>query len=176
MNKQKSWKRFFLGGVAATAVVASVAAFTLTPNIVSAQDAAPDSTVTEDGGRWFGGRGHGRSAGMMGHGMKDAGHGEHMAEALRITVDELAAAQTEAKDAAIAQLVEDRDALLADALGITVDELQAAKDAAHEAGLADAIEQGYVTEEQAEQMRAMHALHDYIDHEAIVADVLGLSV
>ena len=44
MEKQKSWKSLIIGGVAATAVVASVAAFTLTPNIVSAQDvAAPEA-------------------------------------------------------------------------------------------------------------------------------------
>lgn len=213
MKKQNSWKRLLIGGAAATAVVAGIAAFTLTPSSVSAQDAAQDTPAAEDGGRWFGSRGHGGPAAMMGHGAKGADHGEYLAAELGISVEELDAAQEAVKDAAVAQAVEqgiitqeqadqmaersgrfgghglpmmgrfghgsdaiDHDALLANELGIDVETLQAAKEAAQQAGLENAIDEGHVTEEQAEQMQAMHALRDYIDHEAILADVLGVTV
>lgn len=225
MSKQNSWKRLLIGGAAATAVVAGIAAFTLAPTSVSAQDAPADAPSAEDGGRRFGdrrsdGRGRAGLAGMMGHGNRDGEKGEYLEAELAklgITAEQLEAAKEEVKATAIAQLVADgvitqeqadqmaegegrfggrfgghggpkmghfghgddaidHDALLAEALDITVEELQAAKDAAREAALADAIAEGDVTEEQAEQMRAMHVLRDYIDHEAILAGALGVTV
>lgn len=70
----------------------------------------------------------------------------------------------------------DRDALLADALGITVDELQAAREEAADAALDLAVEEGLITEERAELVRARRALKVYIDHDALLAKALGVSV
>lgn len=229
MSKQNSWKRLLIGGAAATAVVAGIAAFTLAPTSVSAQDAPADAPTAEDGGRRFGdrrsdGRGHAGLAGMMGHGVRDGEKGEYLEAELAklgISAEQLEAAKEEVKATVVAQLVADgvitqeqadqmaegegrlggrfggrfgghgdhmmgrfghgndvvdHEALLAEALDISVEELQTAKDAAREAGLADAIAEGDITEEQAEQMRAMHVLRDYIDHEAILAGALGVTV
>lgn len=65
---------------------------------------------------------------------------------------------------------------LAEALGITVEELQAAREKLMAERLAQAVEDGYMTQEQADSMLAMHAVHAYIDRQAILADVLGLTV
>ena len=48
----------------------------------------------------------------------------------------------------------DHSQRLADALGITVDELEAAQESAHEAAIAQAIEDGGITQEQADEMQA----------------------
>ena len=66
--------------------------------------------------------------------------------------------------------------LLADALGITVEELQAAHDQANQAAIAQAIEEGIITQEQADQMQARQALQSYLDREAIMAGALGMTV
>jgi hypothetical protein len=214
MEKQKSWKSFVVGGVAATAVVASVAAFTLTPNIVSAQDA---TTQADGQSQRSGVRGRGGERGFGERGdkaEKGADHSQYLAEALGITVDELDAAQAAVAEAAIAQAVEDgtitqeqadrmaeragdfggrmpmmgghgrggfdkggvdHEALLADELGITVDELQAAQDQARQAELDQAVADGNLTAEEADLMVAGQALREYIDHEAILAQVLGMT-
>ncbi len=70
----------------------------------------------------------------------------------------------------------DREALLADALGISVSTLQAAQEEAKAAGLADMVENGYLTQEQADMVTARQALKDYIDREALLAEALGMSV
>jgi len=67
------------------------------------------------------------------------------------------------------------DEALANALGITVEELQAARLKAFETQLAAAVEQGALTQEQADQMLAMRKLQAYIDHEAILATALGMT-
>ena len=69
----------------------------------------------------------------------------------------------------------DMDSYLADALGITLEELQAAQATAREAALADAVADGRITQEQADLMTARQALRDYIDQDAILAGVLGIS-
>lgn len=70
----------------------------------------------------------------------------------------------------------DRDQYLADALGITVEELQAARDRAFAAAVAEAVAAGQITQAQADEMLAMHALRSYLDKEAIIAEALGMSV
>jgi hypothetical protein len=65
---------------------------------------------------------------------------------------------------------------LADALGITVDELQAAQQKVQEARIAQMVEDGVLTLDQANLMLAMDALKEYIDQDALIADVLGLTV
>ena len=70
---------------------------------------------------------------------------------------------------------EGEDALAAE-LGISVDELEAAKEAAHEAAIAQAITDGVITQEEADLWAAGQALREYMDHDAVLADILGLSV
>jgi lambda repressor-like predicted transcriptional regulator len=69
----------------------------------------------------------------------------------------------------------DREALVADALGITTDELRAAHEKAMEAGLQQALDEGLITQEQADQMRAHMALRDYLDRDVIIAKALGIT-
>lgn len=74
----------------------------------------------------------------------------------------------------------DHDQLLADELGVTVDELDAARDAANEAALAQAVEEGRITQEEADAMLAQRELHEalmaYIDRDALMAEALGMTV
>lgn len=80
------------------------------------------------------------------------------------------------------------DAYLAEALGITVDELNAAYQKAQDTGLAQAVEQGLITQAQADQIKASGrglkfgdrrgGLIDLssIDFQALLADALGITV
>jgi hypothetical protein len=65
---------------------------------------------------------------------------------------------------------------LAEALGITVDELEDAQERAYGAWLGDAVEQGQLTQEQADELLAARALKAYVDKEAILAEALGMTV
>jgi hypothetical protein len=216
MEKQKSLKSLIIGGVAATAVVASVAAFTLAPNVVSAQDVeTPDAQGQREGFRGPGGERRGSDREFGERGDKGAEHGQYLADALGIPVDELDAAQAVVADATIAQAVEDgvftqeqadqmaersgdsggrmpmrgghgkggfdkggadHEALLATELGISVDELQAAQEEVRQAGIDQAIADGDLTAEEADLMQAGHALREYIDHEAVMEQVLGMTL
>ena len=69
----------------------------------------------------------------------------------------------------------EHDVFLAEALGITVEELDAAKEKARELALAQALEDGTITQEQVDQMQAMQALKAYLDKEAIMLSVLGIT-
>jgi uncharacterized protein YidB (DUF937 family) len=66
-------------------------------------------------------------------------------------------------------------ALLAEALGIEVEELEAAQQAANEAAIQQLLDQGQLTDEQAELARAANRLKSYLDREAFVAEALGIS-
>jgi hypothetical protein len=68
------------------------------------------------------------------------------------------------------------DEALAAALGITVEELQAARQKVYVDRLAQAVEDGIITQEQADSMQAMNALKAYIDRQAILAEALGMTV
>jgi hypothetical protein len=57
----------------------------------------------------------------------------------------------------------DSEALLAEALGITVEKLQEAKQTASDARLAQAVEDGRITQEQADMMKAREALQKYFE-------------
>jgi hypothetical protein len=65
---------------------------------------------------------------------------------------------------------------LAEALGITVDELVDAQERAYGAWLGDAVEQGQLTQEQADELLAARALKAYVDKNAILAEALGMTV
>lgn len=69
----------------------------------------------------------------------------------------------------------DFDSFLADALGISVEELQDAYAAANEAALDQAVEDGLVSEEDADLLKARWALAATIDRQAIMAEALGIS-
>ena len=68
----------------------------------------------------------------------------------------------------------DYDAYIAEALGVSVEELQAARQGAHEAALEQAVTEGVITAEQAELIKASQALRQYIDHQEILSQVLGI--
>jgi len=70
----------------------------------------------------------------------------------------------------------DYDALLAQALGISVEELQSAREEAQSAMLAQAVEEGLLTQEQADLILARRALQSYLDPEALFAEALGITV
>jgi hypothetical protein len=77
------------------------------------------------------------------------------------------------------------DEELAAALGITVDELTAARQKANEAAIAQALEEGLITQAQADQLKAGEKGFPFggrwlaksgIDFDALLADALGISV
>lgn len=70
----------------------------------------------------------------------------------------------------------DNSALLAEALGIEVEELQAAQDRAHEAALEQAVEDGLISEEALEMIKARQALREYLDPQEMLAQALGVDV
>ena len=69
----------------------------------------------------------------------------------------------------------DFDALLADELNISVDELIDAREQARQDGIEQALADGKITEEQLEMMEARKALNEYLDRDAILEKVLGMS-
>jgi mannitol/fructose-specific phosphotransferase system IIA component (Ntr-type) len=70
----------------------------------------------------------------------------------------------------------DYETLLAKALNISVDELQSAREEAYNAMLDQAVENGQITQDQAELIKARQALQAYIDPQALEAQALGISV
>jgi hypothetical protein len=64
---------------------------------------------------------------------------------------------------------------LADELGLTVEELEAAQQAAQEAALAQAVEDGDLSQEEADLLSAHRALRGYLDMRTLMAEVLGIS-
>lgn len=70
----------------------------------------------------------------------------------------------------------DLQALLAEELGISGEALEAARQEAHAAALAQAVADGDITQEQADLMQARRAVAGYLDHAAILAQALGISV
>jgi hypothetical protein len=70
----------------------------------------------------------------------------------------------------------DPQALFAEALGITVEELEAAQQEAHLAAIQEAVEDGTITQEQADMMIAQINLQEYLDRDALLASALGITV
>ncbi|NBD36029.1 MAG: hypothetical protein GVY30_08510 [Chloroflexi bacterium] len=200
MFKKKWMLGSIMGGLALVLAVAGVGLFGET-NIVSAarsnmpfNQGGPGDGPGFPGGRGFPG------------GDIDINPMELLAEALDISVEELEAAQETAFEAGIEQAVDeglitreqadqmlvwgggrgqmrgqaggiDKEALLAEALGITTDELQAAREEAHEAAIAQAVDEGIITQEQADEMARRRTLReDYLNREALLAEALGMTV
>jgi hypothetical protein len=69
-----------------------------------------------------------------------------------------------------------RDENLAEALGVTIEELQAAREQAFRESINDAVAEGLISQEQADRMLAMHALKQYIDRQALLAEALVMTV
>ena len=70
----------------------------------------------------------------------------------------------------------DEHALLADALSITTEDLAAARGQANEAAVAQAVEEGTITQEQANEMQSRKDLAGYLDRSALLAGALGMTV
>jgi hypothetical protein len=74
----------------------------------------------------------------------------------------------------------DEEALLAQALDISVEKLQQARETANQAAIAQAVEEGIITQEQADQMQAHRDLQSYLSRylsrDALLAAALGISV
>jgi len=68
----------------------------------------------------------------------------------------------------------DYDAFIAEELGVSDSELQAARQAAQEAALDQAVAEGIISAEQAELIKAGQALRQYIDHQEILNQALGI--
>ena len=142
MDKQRKWSLLLMGSVL-------VLLLALIGSIALAQDATPEATTPaqEDATEAPSLRGFGHWGGL-GRSDGDSDWLSYLAEALGITVDELADAQQRAYGAALADAVAagqltqeqaddilarralkraiDKNAILAEALGLTVDELEAA--------------------------------------------------
>lgn len=163
MSTQSSWKRWAVGGAAALAltagaiwtvdqvsaadVVSNVSNFAQRQGIMTPQ-LAQWTQVQQGNGGPRGGRGM-DGPGMMGpQGMFGEDQATYLADALGITVEELEAAQVSARDAAIDQAVTD----------------------------------GKLTEEQADQLKESDRPmlpffgRNNADHEALLADALGITV
>ncbi|MBV7332176.1 hypothetical protein KFU94_28880 [Chloroflexi bacterium TSY] len=157
-----------MNGPTALVVAAGLTySFTVAPQLVNAQ--AGQSTTFDsplDGKDHRGSRNdrNGRTSAFQ----------THLAEALGITLEELQAAQETAREDSVGE--ESSQERLAEVLGITVDELQVARQEAIQSALEQAIEDGRITEEQAELREVAQDLREFIDGAALLADALGVSV
>ena len=149
MNKQNVWMRWLVTGLAVAAI--SVAALAIAPLTSFAQtDSGSDAPATPAAPE--------ESAAPKAYGRGDmrmfGGFGERGA------------------------MMEEHQTYLAEALGITVEELQAAQEEAHAAMIAQAVEDGEITQEQADLMAAGQAFRAYMaDADAqSAADALAAAV
>jgi polyhydroxyalkanoate synthesis regulator phasin len=189
MNTQYRWKSLIAGGAA---LMLTLGAVTLYPQVSQAQTATPNATEqaevsTTPGTPEQRGRG----------GRMDVDRDALLAEALGISTEELQAAYTEAAQAALDQAVADGQltqdqadrlaerlagadakgfgrfgfghfgggdfqALLAEALGITPEALQEAEVTARNAAIDQAVEDGNLTQEQADLAKAVSAFRAYV--------------
>ena len=118
-------------------------------------------------GGWGGPEGGARfGPGAMGPGAM--GPGLHMGQ------DEFGAGPLEGPGMFGGQI--DREALLAEALGITVEELRTAQEQANTAAVQQALDEGLITQEEADAMLSRIKLRNYLDREALMAEALGITV
>lgn len=197
--KQFKWIAVVIGGLTLIAVVAGVSAFSFTSqaSAQSVQIETADELVDPVGPRFRGRGGPGEDpellAAALGISVEELQTAQEEAQkaAVQQALDEGLITQAQADrlsgrgfslgrglgvflvgpDNGI-----DMDALLAEALGITASELQEAREQAFSDSLAQAIEDGRITEEQAEFMKAQHAMRDYIKPDELMAQSLGITV
>jgi hypothetical protein len=202
MNKNIKWISLIGGGGLMVAVLAAVFAFGFTSN-AWAQDAAPEAADPDifghRGGRGFPGAPAGRfdqseyllevlgiSADELQAAVQEAGKAalENAVAEGRITQEQVDALLNRGFDGRSGMLggrmgfAEGSEHLtyLADALDISVEELQSALDDAQAAGISAAVEDGKLTQEQADMMSAMGVLKEYVDPQALFEDVTGMTV
>lgn len=170
MNTQSNWKNWFLAGVTVGAI--GLTALTFAPQASLAQSTG--STTTTPALPAFGQAGQTGAPTVPGVPMGST------------TGD----AAMRGRDGRGGPVDDNQPQLLADALGITVDELTAAQTAAQEAALAQAVEQGLITQEQADAILANapddgrliggrflgHGAEGGIDGRQLLADALGITV
>lgn len=70
----------------------------------------------------------------------------------------------------------DYEGLLAAELGVTVDELQVAREAAFAAAVNQALDEGLITDEQAQLALAASQLRGFIEPKALLAEGLGMTI
>lgn len=133
MNKQNVWMRWLVTGLAVAAI--AVAALAIAPLTSFAQtDSGSDAPATPAAPE------EATAPKAYGRG----GMGMHLDFGMR------------------GGMMGDHQAYLAEALGITVEELQAAQEKAHAAMIAQAVEDGVITQEQADLMAAGQAFRAYM--------------
>lgn len=188
MNTSKLVK---IGGIL---IVLLALAALIGSSLTFAQDEPGDSVTipeagseTEESTPWYG---RFNNRGPRGHhgGLVDREAArELLAEELGVTVEDLEAARDAAIEAVTAEDGRpDRGevrALIAAELGVTVEELEAAQTAVQEAVLAQMLADGTITQEQLDEMLAMHELRGVAqdifsrdDAQAVIAEALGLTV
>lgn len=178
-------KYFYMGLGAIVALIIGAGAFAFSESTqASAADGFISAQVSEDGfglnaDDSFDGVEH---PGRPGRGGKRGGDRDNSAllEELGVTQEQWDAAK-EAVQASFegSEGRPDREtaqALFAEELGVTVEEIQAAKEAVREAKLADALANGEITQEQIDLMEARRAVMETIDRQAVMADILGITV
>lgn len=197
MEKQKKWSRLMIGtllllvlAVGGTAVLAQSQD---DPDIAPPADEGDTDSNSVIPNPFSRGNGENRfNEGERGErGFHDRGNeansGEYLAEALGITVEELQAAHEAARAAALEQADESIEnegrplrggrfggfgvmgELLAEELGISVEALQVAQEEAHAARLAQMVEDGEITQEEADLIAARKAVRSYLDVEGMQA-------
>lgn len=186
MNMMKKWLYIGIGGIGALAIAGGLlfaytrAAAAAPTQVLYQQDPTQVEATPVPGDP--GTKPNGDHIGPMGD------FEAALADALGITVDQLQTAETEARKAAIQQAVADGkitqeqadailsedhpghgfrlgpngDQYLADALGISVEKLQSAEQQAKTALINQAVQDGTITQEQADLMLAREALQPYL--------------
>lgn len=202
MSKNIKWISLIVGGGLMVAVLAAVFAFSFTSN-AWAQDAGPEAAAPDTfghrGGRGFPGAPAGRfdqseyllealgiSADELQAAVQEAGKAalENAVAEGQITQEQADALLNRGFDGRSGMLggrmefAEGSEHLtyLAEALGISVEELQSAFEDAQEAGISAAVEDGKLTQEQADMMSVMGALKEYVDPQALFEDATGMTV
>lgn len=157
MNKHSTWTRWLVTGLAVAAI--AVAALAIAPLTSFAQtDSGSDAPATPTAPE--------ESAAPKAFGRGDMRGSMHADMPMFGGFGERGA------------MMEEHQAYLAEALGITVAELQAAQEEAHAAMIAQAVEDGVITQEQADLMAAGRAFRAYMaDADAqSAADALAAAV
>jgi hypothetical protein len=178
MNLKTKWNRWIVGVVAVLTLALGMAA--VYPQV---SEAAADTPATEQGRGWGERRGGNDEllAEALGITVEELQSAQEAAIAAGIDQAVAEGLITEAQ----AEMLQERgvrglrggmlprffgiddstidpQALLAEALGITVEELEAAQSSAQAAALAQAVEEGHITQEEADQMMAHQALQPYL--------------
>ncbi|MEM7126856.1 MAG: hypothetical protein AAF702_11050 [Chloroflexota bacterium] len=161
-----SMKQYFLNGPTVLVIAAGIAiGIGFAPHFVNAQE-TQSLTLTSplDGGE--------RHNNRRGRGTINAR--TFLAEELGITAEALTEAWHTAREAV--EQPGELQAELAAALGITEEALQSAQDSAREAALAQAVEDGRITQEEADLKEAESALRETIERTEVIADALDVPV